>query len=100
MSKPARPRKILGAELARLGRLAEPVNVAFDAVEDARLAFNEKKAAYETLAALYTRYGRFLVKRYAVKDDEEIDQFTGLIQKKKASDAAPKPPMAQVKRGR
>lgn len=90
-----RARKILAPELAKLRRLADPVDVAHAAAVDAQLVFNTRKAEYEALVAPYQRHGAFLVKKYRLRDDEEIDQYTGVIQK-----VAPKPQTPPVKRGR
>jgi hypothetical protein len=90
MSTPKKKeRKILAPELAKLQALAKPVDVAYEAVQDAQLAFNTKKAALEAVAIHYQRYAGFLVKRYRLKADEEIDNTTGVIRKSPPKPAAP-----------
>lgn len=78
-------RCILAVELTKLQALAKPVDAAFEGAQDAQLVLNEKKAALDTVSTKYLRYGKFLVTRYRVKDDEEINPVTGAIEK-----AAPK----------
>lgn len=74
-------RKILAPELAKLQALAKPTDAAYEILQDAELARNTAKAAFEAVAIKYQRYGGFLVKRYRLKEDEEIDQTTGVIRK-------------------
>ena len=86
MSTKAKPvpkhgRKILAPELAKLTALAGPTDAAYEVLQDAQLAFNTAKAAYESVAIQYQRYAAFLVKRHRVKADEEIDNVTGEIRK-------------------
>lgn len=78
---PTSGRHILAPELAKLRALATPTNTAYDAMQDAQLTFNTAKAAFEAVAIKYQRYGAFLVKRYRLKADEEIDNDTGVIRK-------------------
>ena len=74
-------RKILAPELAKLQALAKPTDAAYEVAQDAQLALNTAKAALEAVAIQYQRYGAFLVKRYRLKADEEIDNVTGAIRK-------------------
>lgn len=81
---PKRERRILPLEFAKLSALASPLDPAHERFEDASLVYNEAKAAYEAVAVPYRRYGGFLVKKYRLKDGEEINTATGVIQPKAA----------------
>lgn len=79
-----RERRILPVEFAKLSALGSPLDAAHEKFEDATLAYNEAKAAYETVVVPYRRYGQFLVKKYRLGDGEEINTSTGIIQPKAA----------------
>ena len=83
---PKAGRRILAPELVQLKALVHSTNAAYEALQDATLAHATAKAAYEAVATKYQRYGGFLVKRYRLKADEEIDNETGVLRK-----APPKP---------
>lgn len=91
-TSPKRVRKILPAEFTKLSALGAEANASFEGMEDARLVFNEKKAAYETARTPYLRHVAFLVKKHRVKEGEQIDPDTGEIHKTPARAPAAAPP--------
>jgi hypothetical protein len=82
-----RVRKVLAHEQKKLQELAAPVETAYAAAQDAQLAFNSTKAEFDVVNTKFQRYGAFLVKKYRLKKDEEIDTDSGVIRK-----TPPKPP--------
>ncbi len=92
-------RKIQAAELRKLLALKAPTDTAYDALQDATIEHQRLKASYDGCAVKYLREGRRLVKKYGMKDTEEINLDTGAIQQITKPEAK-KPEPKQVTRGR